>query len=322
MVKRILYIIAILLLVTNSYADTDIKLIINDVVIQNETKPLIINNRTMLPVRVIFESLGADVQYDSESKTIYGNRGSINVTMKINDTTAYINGLEYFLDSPPVIINGRTYAPARFLCDALNYGIEWIADSKTIIIRKSVKETETNDNNVTTKETATNETTIQDSTETTTVSTESSTETTTFDYMRETVNQDLAKKIGNDIYLIIKGHTIGSVSKYERLSSSYIDSILRPSWESFVKTRTDRDYCNTMLTVYRRYTDYARGIDHYYIRHSNSKDVANTCRRCKNDIQEQLIEINKTMDIDTIKVNIENMKQIYEDFENSMKTWK
>lgn len=52
------------------------------------------NDRTLVPMRAIFENLGADIAWDDATETVTGTKDDLTVTLKIGDTTAYVNGRE------------------------------------------------------------------------------------------------------------------------------------------------------------------------------------------------------------------------------------
>ncbi|MBQ2411828.1 MAG: hypothetical protein II313_00200 [Anaerotignum sp.] len=82
----------------------------------------IINDRTMVPMRAIFENLGATVIWDEPTKGITAKKGSDIIRLTLNKKTAYINGSAKTLDAPPTARNGRTLVPARFVAEALGCG--------------------------------------------------------------------------------------------------------------------------------------------------------------------------------------------------------
>lgn len=100
--------------------------------------PEIINGNTMVPVRAIFEALGARVDWDSNTKTAYGYSadGSIIVEITIDSNIAYVNGKVKALAQSAVISGGRTLVPARFISEALGADVVWNANTKTVVISK------------------------------------------------------------------------------------------------------------------------------------------------------------------------------------------
>lgn len=93
-------------------------------------------NRTLTPARFVAESLGATVSWDDLQKKVTVSKDNKTIEMFIGKTTAYIDGQEITLDCAPVIKDGRTYTPARFVAEALEAHVIWDVFSKTVIIDK------------------------------------------------------------------------------------------------------------------------------------------------------------------------------------------
>ncbi|MBQ2678709.1 MAG: copper amine oxidase N-terminal domain-containing protein [Firmicutes bacterium] len=99
-----------------------------------DVPPAIIEGRTLVPVRAIFEDLGAKVNWDSDTKIVSAYSGYTTIKLKINDTDAFVNGKPVTLDVPAQIIDGRTLVPARFVAESLNCRVDWDNDTKTVSI--------------------------------------------------------------------------------------------------------------------------------------------------------------------------------------------
>ncbi|HML36696.1 MAG TPA: WG repeat-containing protein [Bacillota bacterium] len=99
-----------------------------------DTDPVIENSRTLVPMRAIFESLGAQVSWDAESLTATGTKDSIAVSLKIGDKKGYINGKAVDLDVPARIQNARTMVPIRFIAESFQADVSWSDENRTISI--------------------------------------------------------------------------------------------------------------------------------------------------------------------------------------------
>lgn len=99
-----------------------------------DVAPLIINDRTMVPMRVIFESLGATVHWDDDAKTVYANKDDISIALKIGASELFKNGESKPVDSPAIIINDRTLVPLRAIAEALDVQVGYVEDTKTVVI--------------------------------------------------------------------------------------------------------------------------------------------------------------------------------------------
>jgi hypothetical protein len=75
-------------------------------------------------MRVIFEALGADVDWDSASRTITASRSGAVVIAAIDDHTMIVDGIRTTMDAAPMIIEGRTLVPVRFVSEAFGCEVE------------------------------------------------------------------------------------------------------------------------------------------------------------------------------------------------------
>ncbi len=84
-----------------------------------EVKPIIKNERTLVPVRFIAESLGAKVVWNEKSSTVNVSLGGKNVELVIGSTSMKVGGKKVALDAPAEVIGNRTFIPLRKLTEAL-----------------------------------------------------------------------------------------------------------------------------------------------------------------------------------------------------------
>jgi len=95
----------------------------------------LVDGRTMVPLRAIFESLKAKVTWEQETKTVTANKGSTTIILRINDVNAKINNKAVTLDVPPMLIDKSTYVPVRFVSESL--GAKVTFDSTRNIVHVS-----------------------------------------------------------------------------------------------------------------------------------------------------------------------------------------
>ena len=119
--------------------EKNISLQINGSEISTEVPPTVIDGRTMVPVRAIFEAVGANIEFDAETKTITATKNDTTVKMTVGAKTANVNNKEVQLDTPAVIVNGRTLAPARFVAETFGYTVQWDAENKIVKITGSTE---------------------------------------------------------------------------------------------------------------------------------------------------------------------------------------
>lgn len=98
------------------------------------TKPMIVNNRTLLPIRALVEALGGTVDWNDSEKKVTVNLGQNNIELWIDSKDTKINGEQKSIEVAPQIINGRTMIPLRYVIENIGYKVQWNADDKTIVI--------------------------------------------------------------------------------------------------------------------------------------------------------------------------------------------
>ncbi|GEL77649.1 stalk domain-containing protein [Tenuibacillus multivorans] len=102
---------------------------------QNYDQPAIIEDgRTLVPMRGIFESLGATVAWDQETRTVTGEKGEVSVQLTIGNTKALVNGDVVELSVPAKVANGRTLVPLRFISESLGATVGWDNSTRTVTI--------------------------------------------------------------------------------------------------------------------------------------------------------------------------------------------
>lgn len=102
-------------------ATTQIK--IDDVVVKSDTAPEQKNNRTMVPLRVISENLGAQVHWQDSQITLAMDQTTIK--LNLNNRTVIKNGEKEQLDVQPYMKNNRTYVPIRFIAETFGSQVHY-----------------------------------------------------------------------------------------------------------------------------------------------------------------------------------------------------
>ena len=115
-------------------ANGEISVYLDNEKIQFDVAPLLVNGRTMVPMRAIFEKLGAVVFWDNDTRTAIAQKGNVNVSISIDDTTLYKNGEPIVLDVPAQLNGGRTLVPLRAVSEAFDCDVQWNGDTQTINI--------------------------------------------------------------------------------------------------------------------------------------------------------------------------------------------
>lgn len=122
---------------TPSASDITVKL--NGSALAFDVAPQIINDRTMVPMRKIFESMGATVNWDDATRTVTSTKGATTISMTIDNPTMTVNGNAVVLDSAPQIVNDRTLVPVRAIAESFGSTVDWDGNTKTVTITDSAE---------------------------------------------------------------------------------------------------------------------------------------------------------------------------------------
>ncbi|MDK2820965.1 MAG: hypothetical protein PWP31_930 [Clostridia bacterium] len=99
-----------------------------------DVEPKVQDGRTLIPVRFVVEKLGARVTWSPSAQTVGIYKGDISITLGIGCSIAYINNERYTLETPPVIVEGRTLVPLRFISEYMGESVVWDKNEKFIYI--------------------------------------------------------------------------------------------------------------------------------------------------------------------------------------------
>ena len=126
------------LFTTFALAADPIRIYTNNKELTLDTNPVIQEGRTLVPLRAIFDSLGAKVDWNAETKTVTGITDTQTVKLTINNKTAYINNKRTTLDVPATIINNRTMVPTRFIAESLGASVVWHNKSRSVLVNSDI----------------------------------------------------------------------------------------------------------------------------------------------------------------------------------------
>lgn len=98
------------------------------------TAPVILNGRTLVPVRAIIEAFDGEVEWNNETQTVVLTMENDVIWLTIDSYTAYYNGVSYYLDTAPCIVNSRTMLPIRFIAEKFNLGVAWNNSTRTVTL--------------------------------------------------------------------------------------------------------------------------------------------------------------------------------------------
>ncbi|UMZ74074.1 stalk domain-containing protein [Natranaerofaba carboxydovora] len=136
--KRIVLLFFVFMLVSSSSfaaePQEDIDIIIDDQTIETEVPPRLVDDRTLVPVRDVFENLGAEMKWDPEDRVASGIHEDQRVDIPIDSKEATVNETTETLDVPAQVFEERTYVPLRFSGEALDGEVDWDGDAREITI--------------------------------------------------------------------------------------------------------------------------------------------------------------------------------------------
>ncbi len=132
-------VMAISLFTSNIALADDIKVTLNGTQIQFDQPPIIKNDRTLVPVRAIFEAMGMSVSWNPETQRIMAVGDSIIIIMQIGSVGIAYGSSEdstgiTMSDVAPCIENDRTLVPVRVIAETTGYTVNWNADTRTVEI--------------------------------------------------------------------------------------------------------------------------------------------------------------------------------------------
>ncbi len=138
--KFLFCIAACLGLSIHANAETPIDITVNGTYIQVDSAPVIENGRTLVPVRSVSNALVFDdVTWDGTAKKVTVSGNGTEITLKIGEKTAIVNGKKQQMDTAAKIINDRTYVPIRFVSEAMGADVDWNHKLYTVeIVKKDI----------------------------------------------------------------------------------------------------------------------------------------------------------------------------------------
>ena len=123
-----------ILFAISAVVKADIKVLVNNEPVLFDSKPIIKDGRTLVPLRAIFEKLGATVDWNDSEKTINALKDDKTLLLTIGSKAAFVNGERKELDVAPEISGGRTLVPVRFIGESLECTVNWDDKTRTVNI--------------------------------------------------------------------------------------------------------------------------------------------------------------------------------------------
>ena len=127
--------------------DEPVTVIINGealVIPEGDTQPYIEEGRTLVPMRAIFEALGAYINWDQDTKTVvsYDPISDVSITMQVDSATIFVGETPIELDVPARLVNDRTVVPVRAVSEGMHSRVDWDESTRTVTITKDMEKAE------------------------------------------------------------------------------------------------------------------------------------------------------------------------------------
>ncbi|RJQ10776.1 MAG: AMIN domain-containing protein [Bacillota bacterium] len=118
----------------------DITLVINGRVAPSDVPPILVDGRVLVPIRIISQNLGAEVEWIQATSAVVVRSGGATVVVRVGLTQATVNGQTVFLDVPARVESGRTMVPIRFISQALGAAVDWRQATREVIVNLAREE--------------------------------------------------------------------------------------------------------------------------------------------------------------------------------------
>ncbi|WP_019639222.1 stalk domain-containing protein [Paenibacillus fonticola] len=149
MIKRVFIVLLVLFvfipLQSNIDAQTNAavpsyKIVIDNKELKLSTPPFQHNGTTMVPFRPVFNQLGLDVEWDPVHHQVVGKNSEVTITLTIGSVYAKVNDAAEVMPLAPVLRNGTTYIPLRFVGTASGADVEFYGESLNVVWIISAKQ--------------------------------------------------------------------------------------------------------------------------------------------------------------------------------------
>lgn len=134
-IKSILFSLLLMIFVTsNVFAGRSPLIEYNGKIVKSDVSPYIQNERTMVPIRFISETLGYNVTWDNDKREVGVKGKDTEILLKVDSKNALVNGKKVKLDAPASIKKDRTFVPLRFVAENLKAEVKWDKENFKVII--------------------------------------------------------------------------------------------------------------------------------------------------------------------------------------------
>lgn len=135
----ILVTVLIIVMISANIAYAVPQVILDNNTLYFDVPPIIENDRILVPMRTIFEALGADVYWDEKTANIFATKDKTSIAINTVFGFASINDIPVNLDVPVKVVNGRTLIPLRFISQAFGCQVNWDEYTQTVNIKSALQ---------------------------------------------------------------------------------------------------------------------------------------------------------------------------------------
>ena len=114
--------------------DETITVILDGTTLSFDVPPMLVNDRTLVPMRAIFTALGADVDWDDDTQTAISVKDGVTIRIQIGNTVMDVDGESVPLDAPAMLVSDRTLVPLRAVSEAFGVMVDWQGETETVIL--------------------------------------------------------------------------------------------------------------------------------------------------------------------------------------------
>lgn len=145
MIRRLTRLVpVVVLLSTAAMGSAQIRVYVDDARVWfPDAEPHMSQSRVFVPLRGVFEQMGATVAWNANTQMVTARRGNTDVQLKIGSRTAHVDGVAVALDVAPHMMDGRTMVPLRFISETLGADVRWDAAVDAVYITSAGTSTTT-----------------------------------------------------------------------------------------------------------------------------------------------------------------------------------
>lgn len=111
-----------------------VTVLVDNVNVQFDQQPVILDGHTLVPARAVFEQAGATVTWDQPSQTATISKDQYTVTIKYGDTALYRNGERIEIEMPAIMIEDRIMLPVRAISEAMDFAVTWDGHHSMVLV--------------------------------------------------------------------------------------------------------------------------------------------------------------------------------------------